>query len=85
MPNPLHLENQEHQTRHQHGDRGLRHDPQDGMEIAAKLEESWRIHRGYSLHTVKPLDMEGLAKILKKYRRVVVLEEMSPMARSARK
>lgn len=49
-----------------------------GMEIAAKLEQKGESTAVYSLHTVKPLDMEGLAKILAKYRRVVVLEEMSP-------
>lgn len=49
-----------------------------GMEIAARLEEKGESTAVYSLHTVKPLDKEGLAKILAKYRRVVVLEEMSP-------
>lgn len=49
-----------------------------GMEIASKLEAKGESTAVYSLHTVKPLDKEGLAKILAKYRRVVVLEEMSP-------
>lgn len=49
-----------------------------GMEIAAKLEEKGESTAVVSLHTVKPLDTEGLAKILAKYRRVIVLEEMSP-------
>ena len=49
-----------------------------GFEIAAKLEEKGESTAVYSLHTVKPLDKEGLAKVLAQYRRVIVLEEMSP-------
>jgi transketolase len=49
-----------------------------GLEVATKLEAKGESTAVYSLHTVKPLDLEGLAKILAKYRRVVVLEEMSP-------
>jgi transketolase len=49
-----------------------------GLEIAGKLEAKGESTAVYSLHTVKPLDVEGLARILQKYRRVVVLEEMSP-------
>lgn len=49
-----------------------------GMEIAAKLEEKGESTAVVSLHTVKPLDQDGLAKILAQFRRVIVLEEMSP-------
>ena len=49
-----------------------------GLEVATKLEAKGESTAVYSLHTVKPLDMEGLAKILAKYRRVIVIEEMSP-------
>ena len=50
-----------------------------GMELAAKLEASGESTAVASLHTVKPLDVEGITKVLAKYRRVIVLEEMSPM------
>ena len=49
-----------------------------GVELAAKLEEKGESTAVVSLHTMKPLDVEGIAKILAKYRRVIVLEEMSP-------
>jgi transketolase len=31
-----------------------------------------------SVHTLKPLDKEGISKILSRYERVVVIEEMVP-------
>lgn len=49
-----------------------------GMEIAAKLEERGESTAVVSLHTVKPLDVDGVSSILQKYRRVIVLEETSP-------
>ena len=49
-----------------------------GMELAAKLEAGGESTAVASLHTVKPLDVGGIAKILQKFRRVIVLEEMSP-------
>lgn len=48
------------------------------LDVAAGLEAKGESTAVVSLHTVKPLDTEGLARILGKYRRVVVLEEMSP-------
>ena len=47
-------------------------------EVAAKLESGGESTAIYSLHTVKPLDMEGIARVLQKYRRVIVIEETSP-------
>jgi transketolase len=47
-------------------------------EVAAKLEAGGESTAIYSLHTVKPLDLDGIARILQKYRRVVVVEETSP-------
>jgi len=49
-----------------------------GLEAAAELE-----HKGVSVavasaHTVKPLDAEGIAALLARFPRVVVLEEMVP-------
>src|SRR5207302_281585 len=49
-----------------------------GREIADKLEAKGESTAVYSLHTVKPLDKEGLCKVLAQFRRVIVLEEMSP-------
>ncbi len=49
-----------------------------GTELAARLEAQGESTAIVSLHTVKPLDLEGIARILQKFRRVVVLEEMSP-------
>jgi len=48
------------------------------MELAAKLEERGESTAVMSLHTVKPLDEEGIAKVLAKYSRVIVIEETSP-------
>jgi transketolase len=49
-----------------------------GVELAARLEAKGESTAVVSLHTVKPLDLEGIARILHEFRRVVVLEEMSP-------
>jgi len=49
-----------------------------GMDLATRLEAKGESTAVASLHTVKPLDVEGIARILQKYRRVIVLEEMSP-------
>ena len=48
------------------------------MDAAATLEAKGLSVAVYSAHTVKPLDREGVAALLKKYQRVVVLEEMVP-------
>jgi transketolase len=48
------------------------------MEAAKALEERGQSVAVASVHTVKPLDREGLAGILKRFGRVLVLEEMVP-------
>jgi transketolase len=51
------------------------------FDLAAKIEkEQGGQIAVYSVHTVKPLDREGISKILRRYDRVIVLEEHSPMA-----
>jgi transketolase len=48
------------------------------LELAAKIERSQGGEvAAYSVHTLKPLDREGLARILASYDRVIVLEEHS--------
>jgi transketolase len=47
-------------------------------EVAAKLEAGGESTAIYSLHTVKPLDMEGISRVLQKFGRVIVIEETSP-------
>src|SRR6185369_16403705 len=47
-------------------------------DAAAKLEAQGVSVAVVSAHTVKPLDREGIAKLLGKYQRIVVLEEMVP-------
>jgi transketolase len=49
-----------------------------GMDAAASLKAEGLSVGVASVHTVKPLDAEGIARILARYRRVVVLEEMVP-------
>jgi transketolase len=48
------------------------------MDAAAALEGDGVSVAVASLHTVKPLDREGIARILARFQRVVVLEEMVP-------
>jgi len=48
------------------------------MDAAAALEGEGLSVGVASAHTVKPLDEEGIARILAKHRRVVVIEEMVP-------
>jgi transketolase len=45
------------------------------FDLAARLEASNRSVAVYSVHTVKPLDIEGVALILKRFPVVAVLEE----------
>ncbi len=49
-----------------------------GMDAAAKLAAEGLSVGVASLHTVKPLDREGIARLLARYHRVVVVEEMVP-------
>jgi transketolase len=48
------------------------------MDAAAALEAKGMSVAVASVHTVKPLDKEGIARILGKYARVAVIEEMVP-------
>ncbi len=48
------------------------------VEIADRQQEQGRSVSLVSVHTLKPLDVEGLARILSAHREVVVIEEMSP-------
>lgn len=49
------------------------------LELVAKIEkEQGGQVAAYSIHTVKPLDKEGIAKILAKFDRVIIVEECSP-------
>src|SRR5258706_3647454 len=49
-----------------------------GIDAAERLSAHGLSVGVASLHTLKPLDREGIAALLQKYRRVVVLEEMVP-------
>jgi transketolase len=49
-----------------------------GLDGAAAMEAKGVSVAVASAHTVKPLDREGISKLLAKYSRVVVLEEMVP-------
>jgi transketolase len=49
-----------------------------GMDAAAAVEAKGISVAVVSAHTIKPLDSEGIAKLLQRFSRVVVLEEMVP-------
>jgi transketolase len=49
-----------------------------GMDAAAALEAKGISTAVASVHTLKPLDREGIARVLGRFSRVVVLEEMVP-------
>jgi len=49
-----------------------------GKDLATRFEAQGRSVSLISVHTVKPLDVEGIAAALKAHRQVVVLEEMAP-------
>ena len=48
------------------------------MAIADRFEASGKRSAVYSVHTLKPLDREGLTRILQNYKHVVVIEECAP-------
>jgi transketolase len=48
------------------------------VEVADRLREQGRSVSIVSVHTLKPLDVEGLAEVFAAHREVVVIEEMSP-------
>ena len=49
-----------------------------GMDAAAALEAKGISAAVVSVHTLKPIDREGIAQLLSRFSRVVVLEEMVP-------
>ena len=49
-----------------------------GADLAAKFEARGESVSLVSAHTVKPLDVDGIAKALHSHKRVIVLEEMAP-------
>jgi transketolase len=49
-----------------------------GRELAARFEASGSSVSLVSAHTVKPLDVEGIAAALRSHRHAVVIEEMAP-------
>ncbi len=49
-----------------------------GLDAAAALESKGVSVAVASAHTVKPLDREGISKLLARFQRIVVLEEMVP-------
>jgi transketolase len=48
------------------------------FEIAEQLEASGRSTAVVSVHTLKPLDREGIVQTLQKYPHVIVIEELAP-------
>lgn len=48
------------------------------VEVADRLQARGRSVSLVSVHTLKPLDLDGLAEALASHRHVVVIEEMSP-------
>jgi transketolase len=49
-----------------------------GSELAAKFEARGESASLVSVHTVKPLDVDGIVKALRSHKRVVVIEETAP-------
>jgi transketolase len=48
------------------------------MAVAERFEAAGKRAAMFSIHTLKPLDREGLSRILENYRQVVVIEECAP-------
>lgn len=48
------------------------------FEVADALEKGGASSAVFNVHTLKPLDVEGIAKVLRDYRKVVVIEEHAP-------
>ena len=48
------------------------------FEVADELEKGGASVAVVNAHTLKPLDVEGLARILRDYKRVIVIEEHAP-------
>jgi transketolase len=48
------------------------------MELAKRFEAAGQSAAVYSVHTLKPLDHDGIRAVLKRFKHVVVLEECAP-------
>ena len=48
------------------------------FEVAERFEAAGRSAAVFSVHTLKPLDREGIAQVLRDYDQVVVIEECAP-------
>lgn len=48
------------------------------FEVADKFEVSGRSAAVFSVHTIKPLDREGIARVLRNFVHVIVIEECAP-------
>ena len=48
------------------------------FEVADRFEASGRSAAVVSVHTLKPLDRDGLSQVLRDYAQVVVIEECAP-------
>jgi transketolase len=49
-----------------------------GVDLAQRFEAAGKTASVVSCHTVKPLDVDGIAEVLRRHRQVVVIEEMAP-------
>ena len=49
-----------------------------GFEVHNKLKNNSISSSVYSCHTIKPLDEKGIINILKKYKKVILMEEHVP-------
>jgi len=47
-------------------------------EVGARLEGTGRSVSLVSVHTLKPLDVDGIAEAIRRHRHVIVIEEMAP-------
>jgi transketolase len=48
------------------------------IELADRLESAGQSAAVFSVHTLKPLDREGLSRVLARFKHVVVIEECAP-------
>ena len=48
------------------------------VEVARHLESHGRSVSVVSVHTLKPLDVEGIREVLRRHQRLIVIEEMAP-------
>jgi transketolase len=48
------------------------------FELAERLRDTGRSTAVYSVHTLKPLDREGLSEVMRRFSHVVIIEECAP-------